>query len=149
MQARLLVQDAPVDLEWNAMRIWDKLLSMDKLDLHRIQKNKSTPPEHRPPLLPQNLDASLSYLSDDELERLAAAVAAQLRSRGFPAGKISSTSAGTKRGASPRPQRKAQSLTAPQVNLIKAAIKAGVKPPALARQFGITKAQIEAALSNA
>jgi len=39
-----------------------------------------------------------------------------------------------------------EGLSRSQVSLIRASIKAGVKPGALSRQFGITQTQIRAAL---
>jgi hypothetical protein len=39
-------------------------------------------------------------------------------------------------------------LTRPQISLIRSSIKAGVKPTALQRQFGLTRAQITAALKG-
>ena len=121
---------------------------MEKVKTANALKRVSEHPNQRPTLLPQNLDASLRYLSNEDLERLAAAVAAQQRSRGLPTVEAIPKSEGAKRATASRGEKRGQALTAPQVSLIKAAIKAGVKPPALARQFGITKDQIEAALSN-
>jgi len=48
----------------------------------------------------------------------------------------------------PGTQKRVEGLTLSQVNLIRESIKSGVKPSVLTRQFGITRAQIKAALQK-
>lgn len=102
-------------------------------------------PERR--LLPHDLDVALKHLTDGELARLLEAVTFETRHRGLlGVGPLE------KRNGL-QPSRKSEpdalsDLTQSQINLIRSSIKAGVKPTVLARQFGLSKAQIRAALIN-
>ena len=92
-------------------------------------------------VLPQNLAASLQHLPEHDIMRLAEALATELDRRGLTAPKEKA-----------KPQSKSvpdpilSQLTRSQIGLIRSSIQAGVKPAALSRQFGITRAQITAAL---
>ncbi len=89
--------------------------------------------------LPANLGRSLRHLDDEDLDRLLEAVAAEARRRGRPDGK---TSQGRARG-------KAAPVTAGQEKLILAASEAGLKPAAIAREFRLSRAQVEGVLAGA
>lgn len=91
-----------------------------------------------PPLLPHDLAGALKRLPDIELERLSKAVNAE-RSRRWPQEK-------ERQNAS----KKAPGPALPQakVNAIRAALKAGVKPTVVARQFGVSPAEIRQALDS-
>ena len=89
--------------------------------------------------LPANLNRSLRHLDDGDLDRLLEAATAEARRRGRTAGK---TAAGKARGK-PAP------VTTGQETLILAAFKAGVKPAAIAREFRLSRAQVEAVLAGA
>lgn len=108
-------------------------------------------PGRRPPLLPKNLEATLRHLDADELVRLLTATIAEHERRGLS------------RFATEQPEpgredvRKEEPATAPpgiegltqaQVNLVRTAFKAGVKPSAIARQFGISPKSIQKALAK-
>jgi predicted DNA binding protein len=98
-------------------------------------------------LLPHDLDVALKYLTDGELAALAKAVEQEkLRRSPELAAKIAATQ-------KPAPQRQitpiVEGLTQSQVNLIRSSVKAGVKPATLSRQFGLSRAQITAALKSA
>lgn len=105
----------------------------------------SRTPQRR--LLPHDLDVALKYLTDGELAALAKAVEQEkLRRSPGPADKIPV--------AQKRSQQKpitptVEGLTQSQVNLIRSSVKAGVKPAALSRQFGLSRDQITAALKSA
>jgi hypothetical protein len=108
---------------------------------------------HPRPLLPNDLAGSLRYLSDGELTRLAEAVVAERERRGMPATATRRTpKEPAKRKATGSPRRTVEDasipLTASQISLIRSSIKAGVKPSVLSRQFGISRAQIRAALDR-
>ena len=92
-------------------------------------------------LLPQNLAASLRYLLDQDIMRLAAAVAVEMDHRKLATPEAASQSSPTT-VADPVLSR----LTRAQISLIRSSIRAGVKPAALSRQFGLTRAEIAAAL---
>jgi hypothetical protein len=101
----------------------------------------SAGPDEPPTLLPQNLAASLQHLPGQDLIRLRDAVAVETQRRGLDAPKQKEQSAGKD-----KPDPILSELTLSQINLIRSSIKAGVKPTALSRQFGLTRAQITAAL---
>ena len=89
--------------------------------------------------LPANLGRSLRHLDDEDLDRLLEAAAAEARRRGRPDGK---TSRGRARG-------KSAPVTAGQEKLILAAFEAGLKPAAIAREFRLSRAQVEGVLAGA
>ena len=89
--------------------------------------------------LPANLGRSLRHLDDGDLDRLLEAVAAEARRRGRTDGK---TSGGRARGK-PAP------VTAGQERLILAASEVGLKPAAIAREFRLSRAQVEGVLAGA
>jgi hypothetical protein len=93
-------------------------------------------------VLPQNLAASLRHLPEQDILRLAEAVAVELQSRKLPEPKQISL---PKRNRAPDPDL--SQLTRSQINLIHSSTQAGVKPAALSRQFGLTRAQITAVLN--
>ena len=90
-------------------------------------------------LLPGDLPRSLRHLDDGQLEELLRAVGAEARRRGLevaetdrrPAG--GSASAG--RGAPPP-------LRPGLERVVRAALEAGVRPGAIARQFGLSRDQV-------
>jgi len=95
------------------------------------------------PLLPSDLEASLQILSATEFERLLSAVHGE---------------ASRRRKLEPTPERadglRPRKLTPPpcipsgKANAVRAAFKAGVKPSAIARQFGLSQAVIRDLLSS-
>ena len=91
------------------------------------------------PMLPADLERSLRHLDDAELDRLVAAATAEARRRGRQAGK---TSGGKARGR-PAP------VTTGQEKLILAAFEAGLKPAAIAREFRLSRAQVDGVLAGA
>ncbi|WP_058243021.1 hypothetical protein [Thalassovita autumnalis] len=93
-------------------------------------------------MLPHDLDVALKYLSDGELSALSRAVTAELDRRNSLMAKPLMEPAQPKR----KPAQKVEGLTQSQINLIQASVKAGVKPAVLSRQFGLSQAQIRAAL---
>ena len=99
--------------------------------------------------LPEDLAGALKRLDDVEIDALLAAVTIEAERRG-------------RRPPSPakekpmvKPQRRqevaedgAGSLTTGKLNAVRAAFKAGVKPPAIARQFGISQSDVKTALAQ-
>ena len=92
-------------------------------------------------VLPHNLAASLKHLPEHDIMRLAEALAVEMGSRGLTAAKEKDQ---PPRESAPDPVL--AQLTRSQISLIRSSIQAGVKPAALSRQFGMTRAQITAAL---
>ena len=100
------------------------------------------PPSTQSYALPKNLPDAIRYLDDDQLDRLLAAVLAELRRRGkkVPVSDNSPRKALVKVDAPPLPQGK--------LNAIRAAFKAGFTPSQIARQFRISKSDVKKALAT-
>ncbi len=122
------------------------------LDLFKAASPAPSPPAAQPSpvLLPDNLGASLVVLSDREFDRLLQAVEREAVRRGRNERRSTPSEAPIEKA---KPRRAARSaghppLTATQANLVRAAFKAGVKPTAIARQFGLSMAAINAVLNS-
>jgi hypothetical protein len=91
-------------------------------------------------LLPKDLAGALQRLDDTEVDTLLAAV----------------TTEAERRGRLPRPsalkvptlEDAGHSLTKGKLNAVRAAFKAGVKPSAIARMFGISQSDVRKALAT-
>ena len=88
--------------------------------------------------LPADLGRSLRYLDDAQLDRLLEAAGAEARRRGRLDGK---TAGGGTRGK-PAP------VTPGQERLILAAFEAGLKPAAIAREFRLSRAQVDGVVAG-
>jgi hypothetical protein len=102
-------------------------------------------------LLPTDLDGSLAILSEAEFDRLYAGVLREAARRGKvvssapPAGETSPS----KRSIPPaRKVTAGHEVTSAMANLVRAAFKAGVKPNAIARQFGLAPTVIRDILNG-
>jgi hypothetical protein len=99
-------------------------------------------------LLPQDLVGALKRLADAEIDSLLAAVTAEARRRNrLPSTEAKETALATqrRRGVAVDGTR---SLSASKVNAVRAAFSAGVKPPTIARQFGISQSDVRRALAE-
>jgi hypothetical protein len=96
------------------------------------------PPTDKAPrhVLPKDLPGGVKHLNDEELERLLTAVIAVQKRRGKTAVRDAKPNV-TRNEATPVP------LTAGRVNLVRAAFKAGVTPSQIARQFGMSRADMQ------
>ena len=101
--------------------------------------------------LPKDLAGALKWLDDVEIDALLAAVTTEAERRGR--GPLDP--AKEKQVGDARPQRRqevaqdgAVSLTTGKLNAVRAAFKAGVKPSAIARQFGISQSDVRKALAQ-
>jgi hypothetical protein len=127
-------------------------------DLFAGTHDEGAVPRAAPPIpqtvLPSDLAAALTHLPKSDLKRLALAV--ELRRRNL-------VTAPAARGApepnNPTSKRRViepvgrdasdgPALTPGKVNAIRAAVKAGVKPMAIARQFGVSLSAIKIALED-
>ena len=86
-----------------------------------------------------DLDGALRHLDDAQLDRLGDAVAAEVRRRGRPDGETS------ERGTCRRPAP----VTPGRERLVLAAFEFGLKPAAIAREFRLSRAQVEAVVATA
>ena len=129
-------------------------------DLFAGTRDEGAVPRAAPPVprtvLPADLPAALTHLPESDLKRLEEALAVELRRRNL-------VTAPAARGApepeNPKSKRKVTgpvgrvasdgpALTSGKVNAIRAAVKAGVKPTVIARQFGVSLSAIKNALED-
>jgi hypothetical protein len=89
-------------------------------------------------VLPSDLPTAIKQLDDEEPERVHSAVVAEQQRRGK-----SSPTLDNRRQRNEAPKH---TLTSGQVNAVRAAFKAGVTPPRIARQFGLSQADVRKAL---
>ena len=128
------------------------------------QTTTETPPQRH--ILPKNLRNAVKHLSDGELDLMHAATLDEMKRRGrLPAGvETDLRSLGHRLNVRPdlpmkrtsaknqfrrRPVNIAEvSLTRGQVNAVRAALKAGITPSRIARQFGISQSNVRKALGS-
>jgi DNA invertase Pin-like site-specific DNA recombinase len=93
-------------------------------------------------LLPRDLPGGIKLLTDQEFDRLLAAVLAeeQRRERKLPVSPKTSRKPLIKEVPLP--------LTLAKLNAVRAAFKAGVAPSRIARQFGISQSEVRKALAS-
>jgi DNA invertase Pin-like site-specific DNA recombinase len=89
--------------------------------------------------LPKDLAGALKRLDNAEIDALLAAVTTEAERRG----RLSPTSRAT-----PQPREAPATLTTGKLNAVRAAFKAGVKPSAIARQFGISQSDVRKVLAE-
>src|SRR6266581_7608700 len=109
-------------------------------------------------LLPKDLPNALKRLDDGELASLLAAAFDEAKRRGkLPSGLAASawddpTPRGSRKGNESSKVRPAHvavlSLTRGQVNAVRAAFKAGIAPPRIAREFGISQSEVRKVLAS-
>jgi len=101
----------------------------------------ATPPS-LPYVLPEDLPKAIRQLQNQELDRLLSAVLAEQKRRG---GTLPEPAENSRRQ---RLEPAAVSLPSGKLNAVRAAFKAGVKPSQIARQFGISQADVRKALAR-
>ena len=98
--------------------------------------------------LPEDLAGALRQLDDVKIDALLSAVTTEAERRGLRP----PSPAKEKPVADAKPQRRQEtgkgSLTIGKLNAVRAAFKAGVKPSAIARQFGISQSDVRKALAQ-
>jgi hypothetical protein len=102
-------------------------------------------------VLPKDLPNAMKHLDDQDLDRLLAVAVAEAKRRG----RLPSSNQTTEQSSSPmrrsprgrRVQAETVSLTRGQINAVRAASKAGVKPSLIARQFGLSQSDIRKVLA--
>ena len=93
--------------------------------------------------LPKDLAGALKHLDDAELDSLLAAVATEAARRGrLPPSREKEPQTGPA-----RVEDGVGALTLGKLNAVRAAFKAGVKPSAIARQFGVSQSEVRKALA--
>jgi hypothetical protein len=102
-------------------------------------------------VLPKDLPNAIKHLDNQVLDRLLAVAVAEAKRRG----RSSSNNQTTEQSPSPmrrsprgrHVQAETLSLTRGQINAVRAASKAGVKPSLIARQFGLSLSDIRKVLA--
>ena len=127
-------------------------------DLFTLPERK-TEPAPRPVLLPDDLVSSLRQLADADLKRLRSAVENEVARRGLPRGSRERSerevrpSAAPRSASSRRPRNTpsvpvAPAVTTGKASAIRAAFRAGLKPAAIARQFGVPQSVVQQVLQG-
>ena len=93
-------------------------------------------------ILPNDLAKAVKELRDEELDRLLSAVLAEQRRRGKKRPNSNEISHQRQLRVAAAP------LTQGKLNAVRAAFKAGVTPSRIARQFGISQADVRKALGS-
>ena len=93
-------------------------------------------------LLPKDLSIGIRQLTDQEFDRLLAAVLTEQKRRGKkrPVSRVASSKTPV--------QESGPRLTLAKLNAVRAAFKAGVPPSRIAKQFGISHADVREALAS-
>jgi hypothetical protein len=100
--------------------------------------NNLSSPRH---VLPSDLSKAVRQLDDRELDRLLSAVLdEQQRRRGISVPETSSSKRRVDVASNP--------LTRGQINAVRAAFKAGISPSRIARQFGLSQADVRKVLAS-
>jgi len=105
-------------------------------------------------MLPTDLDGSMRALDDEAFERLSKAVEQEARRRMLrhapqpPSAPTKPLEKSEKATSVPSKASVIQGLTPAKARLIRAAAKAGLKPSAMVREFGVTIAMVRAVLSE-
>jgi predicted DNA-binding protein (UPF0251 family) len=121
-----------------------------------VRRNPLSPPSSAEASVPQrvtlpsDLSTSLRYVDDAELERLRAALAAEINRRDRGA----STRHADERLALPRPPIRKTSSTVEELpegkaNLIRASFNAGLKPATIARTFHVSRSLVHRVIKSA
>jgi len=102
-------------------------------------------------VLPKNLRKAVKHLSDGELDLLHAAILEEMERRGRlpPSDQTTNRSPRAYKSSHGRQEEAATvSLTRGQVNAVRAAVKAGIKPSVIARQFGLSQSDVRKVLAS-
>jgi hypothetical protein len=103
-------------------------------------------------VLPKDLPNAVKHLNDQELDLLIAACLEEAKRRGKspPGAQTTNRSSRTDKSSPHRRQVEAAtiSLTRGQINAVRSAFKAGIKPSRIARQFGISQSDVRRVLAS-
>jgi hypothetical protein len=103
-------------------------------------------------VLPKDLPNAVKHLSDHELDLLIRAAVEEAKRRGRSPPSVQADESVPKRSSRTDNRRQVEvavvSLTRGQVNAVRAAFKAGVKPSLIARQFGISPSDVRKVLAS-
>ena len=106
-------------------------------------EQKASQPRH---LLPKDLARSLRWLDNAEIDLLLSAVTTEAQRRGRLLNRQPQAEAKLA-GRRTTAEETSHGLTKGKLNAVRVAFKAGVKPSAIARQFGISQSDVKNALA--
>jgi hypothetical protein len=110
----------------------------------------SAEPERRH-VLPKDLANAVRHLTDQELDRLITASLDEAKRRGRSPAGVQTDEPIAKRYSRTDDRRQGElavSLTRGQINAVRAAFKAGIKPSLISRQFGISQSDVRKVLAS-
>jgi hypothetical protein len=113
-----------------------------------------SPAQEQRHVLPKDLPNAVKHLTDSELDLLITASVEEAKRRGRvpPTSQPNTLDESIAKRSSSRDKRQAElariSLTRGQVNAVRAALKAGIKPSQIARQFGISQSDVRKVLAS-
>jgi len=103
-------------------------------------------------ILPRDLPAAVKHLTDRELDLLIVASLGEAKRRGRSLPSVQKEAAAPKRWAGRGKGRQTEaetvSLARGQINAVRAAFKAGIKPSLIARQFGLSQSDVRKVLAS-
>jgi hypothetical protein len=103
-------------------------------------------------VLPKDLPNAVKHLSDHELDLLIRAAVEEAKRRGRSPPSVQADESVSTRSLRTNNRRQVEaaavSLPRGQVNAVRAAFKAGVKPSLIARQFGISQSDVRRVLAS-
>jgi hypothetical protein len=121
----------------------------DERSAKRTSRSTSARPSR--PILPRDLPKAITYLDDQEFDRLFRAAVDEAKRRGKLSKNFEATLTGTEvatgQPAKVTPVKNKPALTQGQVNAVRASFKAGVTPSRIARQFGLSQSDVRLALA--
>jgi len=111
----------------------------------------SLAPEQRH-ILPQDLPKAVKHLTDRELDLLITACVEEAKRRGRSPPSVESDESVPNRSSRTDHRRQGEvatvSLPRGQINAVRAAFKAGIKPSLIARQFGLSQSDVRKVLAS-
>ena len=110
----------------------------------------SAEPERRH-ILPKDLPNAIKHLTDQELDSLITASLEEAKRRGRSPPSVQTDEPVVKRSLRSSDRRQGEvavSLTRGQINAVRAAFKAGIKPSLISRQFGISQSDVRKVLAS-
>jgi len=102
--------------------------------------------QERRHVLPKDLANAVKHLIDQELDLLITACVEEAKRRGRSPPSVESDESVPKRSS--RTDHGQQSLPRGQINAVRAAFKAGIKPSLIARQFGLSQSDVRKVLAS-
>ena len=108
--------------------------------------------QERRHVLPKDLPKAVKHLTDRELDLLIAVSLAEAKRRGRSPPSVESDESVPKRSSRTDHRRQGEvatvSLPRGQINAVRAAFKAGIKPSLIARQFGLSQSDVRKVLAS-